>query len=133
MFSHIVVRSILHVACSRWGEETAIDLVSPGYGGSGHALRAYNRKHLSQAMAQVINTDCLTDVGDRLAFSARIKFQYNGQDVRCKVDSWADSSVIGENRCSDLWMHTFKSNPNRWEYRRFGYIYTDEFDTDDGW
>ena len=114
-----------------WGEETAIDLVSPGYGGTGNALRAYGRTHLSHAMAQIVNTDCVKNVGDRLAFSARIKFELNGQAITCKVNSWSDSSVVGENRCSDLWMYTYKAGVRDW--KRFGYIYTDEFDTDNGW
>ena len=66
-------------------------------------------------------------VGDRLAFSGKIRFEKGGVAAPCNPFTWSDSSI----RCSDIWMYTKKGNIN--EYNRVATIVTDDTDVDNGW
>jgi hypothetical protein len=66
-------------------------------------------------------------VGDRLAFSGKIRFEKGGVAAPCNPFTWSDSGI----RCSDLWMYTKKGNVN--EYNRVAMIVTDDTDVDNGW
>lgn len=106
-----------------WGGSTGLDLVTPGFGGTGQALKAFQRQHKDYGPAQIVNTDCIAE-GERLLFSARIRFELNGNPSECDPFSWSDPV-----RCSDIYMHTDKAGTR--EYNRVGYIVTD--DLVDGW
>lgn len=41
-----------------WGGDVGLDIV-PGFGGSGNALKAFKRPHLSHGPAQIIDMDCV--------------------------------------------------------------------------
>lgn len=108
-----------------WGEETRIITV-PGHGGVGHAIKAYSRTHYSHAMAQVINTDSITEEGARLGFWGKIKFETNGVTVPCNTRTWG-----GEERCADL--RTYSNKNGHREYHRVGLVLDDTYEEDDGW
>ena len=107
----------------------------PGYGGTGSALRSYNRGDTTHSQSQIINTDCL-DVGDRLMITAKIKFEdTNGNPVQCNPFEWDYEREGG--RCADIVLYTnaYKADGTRvYEYSRIAEISlaAEEVD-DDGW
>ena len=112
-----------------WGGTVSLGLVT-GYGGTGQALKASTRPHLSHGPAQIINTDCVPNVGDRLAFTGKIRFEKSslpGVAAPCNPFTWSDSKI----RCSDIWMFTSKNGVH--EYNRVAMISTNDFDADNGW
>eukprot|EP00804_Cyclotella_cryptica_P009369 CCRYP_018076-RB/>CCRYP_018076-RB protein AED:0.03 eAED:0.03 QI:374/1/1/1/0.94/0.9/20/617/4181 len=106
-----------------WGEPK-LDIVR-GYGEAGNAVRASLRTHSSHGPAQVISLDCNAEAGDRLLFSARMKFESGGVKTTCDINTW-DSST----RCSDIFLYTSSKNGVR-QYNRVGQIITDP--DADGW
>ena len=110
-----------------WGSSVKLDIV-PGYpDGSGNALKSFLRPRADHSQAQIINTDCVTEEGGRLAFSARVKFEQGGVHQRCNPFSWDDAD-----RCSDIWMYTDKAGKR--EYHRVALITTEEeYDSENGW
>ena len=139
-----------------WGGETGLEIVV-GHGGTGHALKSFQRKHYSHGQAQVLNLDCIHNgesrffitpfspcatylkitpfqtnaaEGDRLGFEAKVKFEVNGVTVPCNPFTWNANQ-----RCSDIWMYTDKitDEGNRREYHRVALVTTSEYDSDNGW
>jgi len=106
-----------------WGEPKLG--VVKGYGGAGNAIKASLRTHYSHGPGQVISLDCDAAVGDRLLFSARIKFESGGVKTTCNVYTWD-----GSTRCSDIFLYTSKNEVR--QYIRVGQIITNDPDAD-GW
>eukprot|EP00804_Cyclotella_cryptica_P014145 CCRYP_005584-RA/>CCRYP_005584-RA protein AED:0.03 eAED:0.03 QI:259/1/1/1/0.94/0.9/20/117/3951 len=106
-----------------WGEPK-LDIVG-GYGGVGNAVKASLRTHYSHGPAQVISLDCDAEVGDRLLFSARIKFETGGVKTTCNIYTWDGSA-----RCSDIFLYTSKNGVR--QYMRVGQIITNDPDAN-GW
>ena len=42
-----------------WGGDTSITTVTPGFGGSGYAIKSFARPHYSHGQAQILNMDCV--------------------------------------------------------------------------
>jgi len=63
--------------------------------------------------------------GDRLLFSARLKFLSGGAKTTCNIYTWDDSA-----RCSDIFLYTAKNEVRH--YIRVGQIITNDPDGN-GW
>jgi uncharacterized protein (DUF1501 family)/uncharacterized protein (DUF1800 family) len=114
-----------------WGGDTRLHIVDGV--GEGSALKASQRGHYSHGQAQVINTDCVENEGDRLAFQGRIKFLTAGTDTSAPCDpfSWNNDWSQGLGRCSDILIYTDKAGVR--EYHRVAEIVTEDEYTESGW
>jgi hypothetical protein len=139
-----------------WGGTTGLDIVI-GHGGTGHALRSFQRAHYSHGQGQVMNTDCIHN-GEFCKSSIlhqtpssfttqcphqiivilifvegdRLGFEANIKFERNGVTVPCNPFTFSNNeRCSDMLMYTHKGNKR--EYHRVASIATSSYASDDGW
>jgi len=112
-----------------WGEKVGLKIV-PGYLG-GNALMSFNRgSSTNYGPAQILNLDCVSNAGNRLSFSARIKLELNGVTAQCNPFTWSNDDGP---RCPDIYLYTHEGESKIRTYERVGIVSTSEYATDDGW